>query len=222
LNRSIHYTLGVEQEFTKQVELSVEGFYKQLDHLVTSIPGGLGFTVNNEGSGYVVGTELLLKYKPDKRFFGWIAYTLSRSVRRDAPDKPDYLFLYDQTHNLILLGSYRLGRGWEFGGRFRVISGPLYTPSDPNVPSIFAADAGSYVQHAGRPFSQRLPLFHQLDLRIDKRWQFRRWRLNAYLDVMNAYNNQAVEGPLFSYNYSRLTYQYGLPIIPSIGLRGEF
>ena len=35
---------------------------------------------------------------------------------------------FDQTHILTILGSYRLGHGWEFGARFRLVSGNLVTP----------------------------------------------------------------------------------------------
>jgi hypothetical protein len=183
-----------------------------------------GFVYNNAGSGYVVGMETLLKYKPDSRFFGWLAYTLSRSIRRDSPDSPEHLFDFDQTHNLIVLGSYRLGRGWEVGARFRIVSGSLYTPvlEPPALPALYVADAGTYVPIQGKPNSKRLPLFHQLDFRIDKRWQFRVWRLSAYLDVQNVYNNAAVEGVVYNYNFSQRVYQTGLPILPSIGLRAEF
>ncbi|MCA9595938.1 MAG: TonB-dependent receptor [Myxococcales bacterium] len=224
-NRAIHYSLGVEQELTRQIEVSVEGFYKDLSNLVARAPSASGgFDYNNQGQGYVVGMETLIKYKPDKRFFGWLAYTLSRSVRQESPDDPEYLFQYDQTHNLIVLGSYRLGRGWEFGARFRIVSGPLTTPliSKPALPALYAADAGAYTPLQGEPFSRRLPLFHQLDVRVDKRWQFKDWRFSAYLDVQNVYNNQAVEALVYNYNFSQESYQTGLPIIPSVGLRGEF
>lgn len=223
-NRAIHYSVGVEQELTRQIEVSIEGYYKDLDHLVsrTEVAGGT-FRYGNDGAGYVVGMETLLKYKPDARFFGWVAYTLSRSVRRDRPDRPEHLFQYDQTHNLTLLGSYRLGRGWEMGARFRVISGPLSTPvlGPPGLPSLYAADAGAYTPLQGIAFSRRLPLFHQLDLRIDKAWQYRAFRLSVYLDVQNVYNNAAVEGLVYDYNFTHRTYNTGLPIIPSIGVRGE-
>ena len=59
-------------------DVSLDGFYKQLDHLV-EIPYG------NTGSGLVYGTEVLLRYNPDDRFFGWISYTLSRSERLSSP-----------------------------------------------------------------------------------------------------------------------------------------
>ena len=222
-NRSVHYSLGVEQELTRHVELSVEGFYKDLTNQVARTPTASGYTYNNLGTGSVKGIETLLKFKPDDRFFGWIAYTVSRSVRKDFPGGDEYLFQYDQTHNLIVLGSYRLGRGWEFGARFRVVSGPLDTPvvGPPSLPAIYAADAGSYVALQGKPYTSRLPLFHQLDLRVDKRWQFKSWALSTYLDVQNVYNHPAAESFVYNFDYSRRSYQTGIPIIPSIGLRGE-
>jgi hypothetical protein len=204
------------------VELGFEGFYKSITNLVASDYADGGLTYHNRGTGQIMGVETLLKYKPDKRFFGWVAYTLSRSVRRNGPEKEEYHFQYDQTHNLVALGSYRMGDGWEFGARFRLISGSLQpgVPPSPGVPALYNADAGAYTPLLGRQV--RFPLFHQLDIRLDKRWQFRRWRLSAYLDLQNAYNHRPAEQLLYSYNYSQRTYAYGLPIIPSFGLRGEF
>jgi hypothetical protein len=85
-NRAVHTSLGFEQELTKQVEVSVEGFYKKLDDLVVQQPAEtqVGVTYANTGSGRIFGGELFLKYKADERFFGWVAYTLSRSERRPS------------------------------------------------------------------------------------------------------------------------------------------
>jgi TonB family protein len=223
-NRALHYGVGVEQELTRNIEVGVEGFYKDMDRLVVAQPTGVGQAYSNDGLGSVIGLETLLKYKPDRRFFGWLAYTLSRSVRQDNEQAEERLFEFDQTHILTVLGSYRLGRGWEAGGRFRVVSGNLYTPvaSVPAITSIYAADAGSYVPVQGEPNSERLPVFHALDIRVDKRWQFKDWRFSAYLDVQNAYNNPAVEAVVYNYNFSQSTFQTGVPIIPSLGVRGEF
>ena len=199
----------------------MEGFYKKLDHLVSRLPstGERAYDYGNDGKGYVVGGEVLLKYKPDARFFGWLAYTLSRSTRQYPPDYTTHLFQYDQTHILTVLGSYRLGRGWEFGARFRLVSGSLYTPTQIG---FLNTDAGAYAPFGGAAYSARLPMFHQLDLRVDKRWRFDAWSLSAYLDVQNAYNRQNPEDLTYNYNYSQSQVQAFLPIIPSLGIRGEF
>ena len=164
------------------IEVSLDGFYKQLDHLVVQ-------AVGNTGSGVVYGGETLLRYKPDARFFGWLAYTLSRSVRRDAPGQPLRLFQFDQTHILTVLGSYRLGRGWEFGARFRLISGYMYTPR-----------AYGYLRREHRRPISRCSSIRQfgdapaaLPLARHPRRQdagSTRWgSIGAYLDVLNVYNN---------------------------------
>lgn len=234
-NRAIHYSLGVEQDLTKQLEISLEGFYKQLDDLVAAKPSPTGARIvyDNSTVGYVVGGELLVKYKADDRFFGWLAYTLSRSARQDSRDSEEYLVNFDQTHILTALGSYRLGGGWELGARFRLISGNLVQPNvcdatssscDPNrIGGLVYGATGSYTPLPyGSRNGERLPLFHSLDIRVDKAWQFKAWKLAAYLDVQNSYNNQNVEGIAYNFNFTQRQYVTGLPILPSIGLRGEW
>jgi TonB family protein len=211
-NRATHYDVGVEHVFTPNIDGSLEGFYKQLDNLVEV---GLG----NTGSGVIYGAETLLRYKPDERFFGWIAYTLSRSVRRDQPGAPLRIFQYDETHVLTVLGSYRIGRGWELGMRYRLSSGFMYTP---NAYGFYDENVGAYLPLEAYPaFGSRLPLFHSLDIRVDKAWQFGWGKLSAYLDVLNVYNQGNVDGITYDFNYTHTAYANDLPIIPSIGLRVE-
>lgn len=211
--RAIHYGLGIEREFTKNLEVSVEGFYKQLDDLVVQGSG-------NSGTGQIYGLETLIRYKPDEHFFGWIAYTLSRSVRQDNDTAPERVTQFDQTHILTILGSYRLGHGWEFGARFRLVSGNNYTPS---TYGFFDANGGSYLPlQSYPPFNTRLPLFHQLDIRLDKTWKFTNWQIGVYADVINVYNSGNIEGVSYNFNQTKSSYITGLPLLPSIGVRGEF
>jgi TonB family protein len=211
-NRSLHYDLGVERVFTRYVEATLDGFYKQLDNLVEP---GLG----NTGSGVVYGAETLLRYKPDERFFGWIAYTLSRSLRRDQPGAPLRLFQYDETHVLTVLGSYRIGRGWELGMRYRLSSGYMYTP---NQYGFYDENVGSYLPLSAYPQDgSRLPLFHSLDIRVDKTWKTGWGKIGAYLDVLNVYNSGNVDGVAYDFNYTHTSVANDLPIIPSIGMRVE-
>jgi TonB family protein len=211
-NRAYHYDVGVEREFTRHIEASVEGFYKQLDHLVSQ---GFG----NTGSGVVYGAETLIRYKPDDRFFGWFAYTLSRSLRRDAPGMPLRLFGLDETHILTVLGSYRLGNGWEFGARYRLTSGYMYTPE---TYGFYDENAATYLALQSQPPNNtRLPLFHALDLRVDKSWKYPWGTLGVYLDVLNVYNNGNVAGISYDYNSTHSSFANDLPILPSIGIRAE-
>ncbi len=219
-NRATHYDIGVEHEFTAQIDASLEGWYKAFDNLVEQ---GLG----NTGSGMAYGAETLIRYKPDERFFGWIAYTLSRSVRRTEPGAPLLLYQYDETHILTVLGSYRLGKGWEFGMRYRLSSGYMFTPDSGG---FYDENTGTYLPLASYPtYGSRLPLFQALDVRVDKTWEFR-WcgrcttpgKFSAYLDVLNVFNQSNVDGISYDYNFTHTSYASDLPIIPSLGLRLEY
>ncbi len=210
--RALQYSVGIEREFTKYLEASVEGFYKQLDDLVIAGSG-------NSGQGWVYGLETLIRYKPDKHFFGWIAYTLSQSLRKDTPTSPVRTAPFDQTHILTILGSYKLGKGWEVSARFRLVSGNPYTP---NAYGFYDANSGVYLPLTSfPPNNSRLPLFHQLDIRVDKTWKFSSWQFGVYADVQNVYNSANVEGVSYNYNYTKQSYITGLPFLPSIGMRGE-
>jgi TonB family protein len=218
-----HYSLGFEQELARPIELSVEGFYKDLNDIVVQAPSldstENGFTYQNLGSGRSFGSELLLRFKPGGRFFGWVAYTLSKSERKDEDAEPLYRYDYDQTHILTALGSYKLGRGWQIGARFRYVTGSPYTP---NLGGTVDYDAGSYAPVASTARnSRRLPAFHQLDVRVDKTWKFQAWSLSAYLDVQNAYNHQNTEAISYNFDYSQTSATHGLPILPIVGIRGE-
>jgi TonB family protein len=210
--RAIHYDLGVEHEFTRNIDASLEGFYKQLDYQVTD---GVGST----GSGVIYGGETLIRYKPDARFFGWLAYTLSRSLLRDAPGAPLRLSRFDETHILTVLGSYRLGRGWEFGARYRLTSGYMNTPS---TYGFYDENIGTYLsQQAFPPNGQRLPLFQALDLRVDKTWKFKWGSVGAYLDVLNVFNSGNVAGINYNFNSTQSSFVGDLPFLPSLGIRVE-
>jgi hypothetical protein len=219
--RAVHYGLGVEQEITRNVEVSLDGFYRHLDDIVIQRPDSRlpsGSAYSNSGTGRAYGGELLLRYKSDGRFFGWLSYTLSRSELRDADGERTHLSQWDQTHILTAVGSYQLGRGWTLGARWRFVSGNPYTPP---AAAVYDADAGAYQPSYGEKYSARMPAFHQLDVRVDKTWTFTHWKLSAYLDVQNAYNRKNPEGRAYNFNYSRSDAIAGLPVLPIVGLRGE-
>jgi TonB family protein len=219
--RSIHYGLGLEHNFSPYVTASVEGFYKDLDRQVVSTTGLPQYTEPylNLGIGRIYGAEILLRHRPSSRFFGWVAYTLSRSERQDTPTSPYRVFQFDQTHILTLIGSWRLGRGWEVGGRFRFVTG---NPITPVAGAVLNGETGTYTQLPGQPFSVRNDPFHQLDIRIDKTWQLRRGSINLFLEVLNVYNRTNPEGLQYNYNFTQRNTVGGIPIFPNLGVRVEY
>jgi len=223
--RSIHYSLGGEWRPRKHLSFDVTGFYKDLDNLVsrtdrTKVVDGqtVAMQYDNNGVGRVYGAEVVARHETHSGFTGWLSYTLSRSTRRDSGETSYRLFQLDQTHILAVVGLYVLPRNWQLSSRFRLVSG---NPQTPVVSSVFDSEHGSYLPVYGRPYSTRNTMFCQLDVRLDKRWIFNKWMLNAYFDVQNITNRKNAEDPQYSNDYSQGSSTPGFPIFPILGVRGE-
>ena len=120
------------------------------------------------------------------------------------------MFAYDQTHILTALGSFKIGKGWEVGARWRFVSGNPYTP---DVGGVVDFDAGVYAPVQGPAYSGRDEPYHKLDLRVDKAGNSHRGS-SRYLDVQNVYNRNNPEGRMYNYNYSQSEPLPGLSVTP--------
>ncbi len=223
--RAWQTSLGLENKVSSGLTMTTTVYYNDRSELITAagarsdtMASDGSATYTNDGTGRSYGAELLLQARTD-RFFGWAAYTYARSERKDHPMDETRLFDSDQTHNLIILGSLKLGDTWQLGARFQLTSGTPYTPV---TGAVFNSDYNNYTPEYGRINSQRNPAQHQLDIRIDRAFQFQTWKLSGYLDVSNVYMNAPVLGYDYNENYTERTETKGIPILPSIGLRGEF
>ena len=224
--KAIHWSAGTEYKPRPWITLDATGFYKTIYNLVSSTTAtrdnngvAVPLVYDNNGSGRVYGLELVARHEFANNFTGWLAYTLSRATRRDSGSTEDRLFDYDQTHILTLIGSYVLPRNWQIGGRFRLVTG---SPTTPVTGAVFNASRDQYDPTYGAVNSSRLPMFNQLDVRIDKKWVNQGWMLNLYLDVQNVYDRANTEGVSYNFNYRKSSTQQGLPLLTILGLRAEF
>jgi TonB family protein len=219
LTHAQHYGLGVEQGFGAHGSLGLDSFYKRLSDVEVNGTDANGQTIQvNGGTGRIYGLEVLAKLNPTRRGYAFVSYTLSRSERNDGHGQGWRLFDYDQTHILTVAGGARLPRSWEVGATFRLVSG---NPSTPVTGAIYDANRDYYAPVYGATNSARDPLFHQLNVRVEKTWKLHAWQLAAYLDVQNVYNHRSQEGLQYSYDYARSAPVAGLPVLPSLGVRGE-
>jgi hypothetical protein len=173
--------------------------------------------LNNDGRGTSVGGELFATVNRGP-LFGWLSYAYSHSARIDLSGGSARLFDYDQPHNLNVAGSYKLGR-WQLGARFRLSSG---MPTTPVVDATYDSDANLYYPVYGDVNSERAPLHHQLDLRIDRTSHWGPIKITQFLDVQNVYMNDTVVGYFYGFDYTQRAAFHTLPILPTAGLRGEF
>jgi hypothetical protein len=238
---AIQSTLGVEVPLGERTRIGVTGFYSELYNQPVDDPDADDDALNdldtykigaiastreflakqfgsfsqliNTGRGRNLGAELLVRHVGE-RGFGWLAYTLSRSTRRDTPGGLERPYILDQRHVLTALGSLQLGDSWRIGARVRLASG------NPITPVVGAEMVGpeEFEPIYGPELSERLPLFVQLDARVDREW-VRDWGIiRAFVDVQNATARTNVEGRVYSDDYSSFETTKGLPVFPSFGV----
>ena len=203
---------GLQYEPREGVRVQTSAYYTDRSHLIKANPDG---TLNNDGRGTTVGAELLATYR-EGPWFGWLSYSYSHSTRVDEPGEASRLFDYDQPHSLNAALSWK-GQRWQLGGRFQLYSGLPYTAP---TGAVFESDKNLYVPVYGPVNSQRVPMHHQLDVRVDYLWHWGPTEMTAFLDVQNVYMDESIARYFYSYDYSQRQPFKSLPIIPSIGLRG--
>lgn len=226
--RAVQLIAGIEQGLTDKINLDVQLYHTNRSLLVQTTADVIAVDnsdevnpvfFNNGGRGNTTGMEILLRHEITEYLYGWVAYTLSRTVvDLDDNDSSFDPTDFDQTHILTVVAQTNLPWGFTLGGRFRLVSGVLERFP---LGSVHDLDTTNYLQ-LGQSTRERLPSFHQLDVRIDRKWVFEQFSATAYLDLLNVYNNENVEGTQSDYRSREIQIIPSLPILPVFGMSAEF
>ena len=217
--KSTHYVTGLQHLLRTDLLFSVEVYWKQYADYPVPINNEM-VNLSNNGSGWVTGIDLFLHKKLTRRLYGRASYTYSRSSF-ETPERGKFVWDFDIPHIFSINGGYKFSNKFEFSLQWRYLSGRPYTP----IIGSFESTPGSgdweaiYDTNAN---SSRLDSYHSLDLRIDRRFQFDRCNLIAYLDVSNVYNRQNIWSFewLRKANEKKKIYQFG--VLPIFGFHLEF
>jgi outer membrane cobalamin receptor len=209
--QSDHYVAGLEYLPTRSLRITLEGFLKRYaDYPVSAVSGlslanqGNGFGVlGNEkvssiGKGEATGVELFVQQKLLKNFFFTGSYTLfwskfSNANGREIPSS------WDNRHLFSAILGYKFGRNWELGVKYRYQGGVPYTPFDDVASRRDYAVTGTGTLDADQINTLRLTAFNQLDLRIDKKWNYRRATLDIFVDIQNALSSKSQGEPNYTF-----------------------
>jgi hypothetical protein len=209
------------------LEFSLEGYYKKMDHLL-EYKEGINYAAINtdwqqtvtaaEGRSY--GVEFLAR-KMAGKFDGFLGYTLAWAFRQ-SPDLnlgKEYFYRFDRRHDLSLAVNFNKSEKivysgvWVFGTGQAVTLPEVQYFNPENQLIVAFSERGAY----------RMPTYHRLDLSAslirEKKKGERRW-------IFGIYNSYARRNPVF------LEYitgenagfvQYSLfQLIPSISYRRSF
>ena len=197
-----HAVLGLEYNPSNYSKITLETFYKQYDNypfsIIDSISlanlGGDFGVIGNEdissiSQGRSYGVEFLAQQKLSSSIYGImsVTYYLSEFENKNGeliPSAWDNRFIFNMT------AGKKFKRNIELGLKFRYSGGAPYTPIDLATSSNVAIwninQRG--VLNYNELNTERLKNIHGLDLRLDKKWYFNNWSLNAYIDIENLYN----------------------------------
>lgn len=218
-----HYVLGFAYEDNKNIQVTVEGFYKGYQHYPFSVKDsisiaskGADFTtvgdeeVTSTSKGRAYGAEFLFRIKMLKGFNVLLSYTYVRSEFTGRTD--NYIPSSWDNRNLInLTVSKHFKYNWYVGLKWKFLGGSPYTPYNLDESSLIAAwdvQNTAYLDYS-RFNSLRLKPYHQLDVRIDKEFYWKKWSLNIYADVQNVYDSKSVGADF----YTVATDDNGTPLI---------
>lgn len=214
--RADHRVVGIAQKLNADWNWKSEVYFKKFSNLVVSDP-----TLNyiNAASGKAYGLEFLLKKEETDKLSGWFVLNLAKSQRRNEVTGEAFRFQYDEPVNTTLVGKYKMDEDWSFGLKWNYHSGAPYTPvigTSGNYPD------GRFIPAYAGINSGTLPVYHKLDLRVDRYMVMDHWKMNAYFELNNVYRRKNIAGYTYNADYSSRdpVYTFELPI--SFGVQGEF
>jgi len=216
--KSIHYVAGVETKWNDRWTTETQLFYKNTFDVVSF---DFDKKYNNDGRIESKGLELFIRRNLTNNFFGWVSYTYSQSLAQDSKDDDLIPSIYDQTHVLNVVSSYKLSSTWELGGRFNHETGTPYTR---NSKAVYNGNLDKYQprQDEGDRNQARLPDTNSLTLYSTYDFLYNTWKMALKAGLESYWYEPQVIGRQNNYDYSKESNQTGLPAIPFIELRGEF
>jgi hypothetical protein len=206
-----HYVAGIEYIPAKNTRITVEGFYKTYDNYPVSLRDGISLAnqgaefgaigneaVNSIGTGRAYGAEFFYQRTLTKNLFAVGSYTIFKSEFTGATKKL-IPASWDSRHLVSAQLGYKFKKGWEIGTRYRFQGGSPFTPFDLVESQRNYIALGAGVQDFTRLNGDRLGAFSQLDLRIDKKWNFKRSTFDLFLDITNLLSQAAPGLPNFTF-----------------------
>ncbi|MGD1947874.1 MAG: TonB-dependent receptor domain-containing protein [Croceivirga sp.] len=207
---SDHYVLGIQHYFSPSSTISLEGFYKRYNDYPVSVLDGVSLAnkgadfevlgsedIETVGRGRSYGAELQFQQKLTNNFYGILAYTWFYSEFTGFNRNEFLPSVWDSRHLISFVGGYKFKRNWEFSARYR------FAGRTPFVPTDLDTTLESYpevVLDYSRLGDEKLDIFSQLDIRIDKKWNFKKLALNVFVEAQNILSQQIPQPTEFGLN----------------------
>jgi outer membrane receptor for ferrienterochelin and colicin len=209
--KSTHYVAGFEYLPNQATRFTIETFFKQYNQVPISVRNGISLSnqggdfnvLGNEavitnGRGRTMGFEFFAQQKLTKRFYSVLSYTYFKSEYTNA--NAEYTpSSWDNRHLLSLVWGYKFNRNWELGIKLRFQGGVPYTPYDLITSRTNYLTLGSGTLDYSKINTDRLNNFNAGDIRIDKKWYYKKTTLDLFLDISNFYRAKSTAPNIYTF-----------------------
>jgi outer membrane cobalamin receptor len=249
--QSQQWALGWAQELPKGINLTIEGYYKNMRDISFYKEGASFLLIDNpegaqginweknitQGKGWSYGSEFLLQ-KEKGKWSGWIGYTLSWTyVQFDSINFGKKFFpRYDRRHDISIVNIYKfndrikLSCTWVYGtGNAITLPVAQYDAAPHNPAQIDNYSQYNFIgfrNDYGEKNSFRMAPYHRLDVGIQFTKVKERYTRTFELSFYNAYNRW---NPFFYYiekgvtaTQNKLMQVTLFPILPSVSWSWKF
>lgn len=208
---SVHYTIGTQFAPRNDFRFTLEAYYKDYDNYPVSLTDGISIAnigtdfnaIGNDayasiGKGRVYGVEAYAQQKLIRNLF----YVLSASVYKSEFSGADGVFRPSTwDYGYIVSGTlgYKFKKDWDVGLKYRIAGGQPYTPFDPIRSRVEYLSTGRGAYDYTLLNTETLPLFQQLDVRVDKKFNFKRTSLVVFADFQNAFLYKTPSLPKYTF-----------------------
>jgi outer membrane receptor for ferrienterochelin and colicin len=209
--KSTHYVAGFEYLPKSTTRFTLEAFYKRYNNVPVSVRDGISLSnlggdfnvLGNEdvitnGKGDTYGLELFGQQKLTKKFFTTFSYTFFISKYSGSNQKM-IASAWDNRHLISMIAGYKMKKNWELGIKFRFQGGAPYTPFQENLSKLNYLSLGTGLLDYSQLNRDRLAAFHTSDLRVDKKWNFRKLTLNLFMEINNWYKAKNPAFPQYTF-----------------------
>lgn len=230
---------GMATTLWKDYELSIEGYYKKMDNVISYKEGAnfLGIDQDwqnrvTQGEGESYGAELFFQKKKGKTT-GWLGYTLSWNWRQfdEINGGKRFPFRYDRRHDISVVVSHEWNKRISITGAWVYGTGNAITiPQYRYNPVFFFQGGRGFLEIEGSEAknSFRMRPYHRLDVNVEihnKKNEFRKWKSSWNIGIYNIYNrnNPYFINSGFNQEGQRVFKQISIfPFIPSFSYKFKF
>ncbi len=230
--RAIHYTAGYSYNLGNAARLSIEAYYKDYYNFPMNPEQPTMFlfdqvqvygifwsneTLQDNGRADSKGIEVILQKKLAEDFYGIVSSSLSASEYLDYYGTR-HKRIYDNKFNFNIEGGYIPNNEWEFKVRWTFAGGAPYTPFDYDASKA----AGTGIWDLNKINAERMPDYHSMNIRVDKKFYFSSSNLLVYFSVWNVYNRKNVAFYYWNEVTNEIDEQAQWSVLPVIGIEYEF